>query len=134
MRTVFCADYRKWEKLEELPIQPKDTASIDLFQDTLSALDLFIVSNFQDNMNNTYYESGQVKTSVEMEGKMMDGAYIEYYENGIVKVKGQYKKGVKTGTWKYYSPNGVIEKRDKPNNTEEDNMSFWDKILGRNKE
>jgi antitoxin component YwqK of YwqJK toxin-antitoxin module len=85
-------------------------------------------------MSNTYYESGQVKTSVEMEGKLMDGAYIEYYENGIVKVKGQYKKGVKTGTWKYYSPNGVIEKRDKPNNTEEDNMSFWDKILGRNKE
>jgi hypothetical protein len=134
MRTVFCADFRKWEKLEELPIQPIDTASIDLFQDTLSALDLFIVSNFQDNMSNAYYESGQVKTSVEMEGKLMDGAYIEYYENGIVKVKGQYKKGVKTGTWKYYSPNGVLEKRDKPSNTEEDNMSFWDKILGRNKE
>ncbi|MDP2176678.1 MAG: DUF3352 domain-containing protein [Bacteroidota bacterium] len=131
MRTVLVSEYMKWEEPEvQAPTVYDDSLNMLEEGDTLNSLDLFIVLNFNQNLNNTYYENGQVKTSVEMEGKMMDGSYIEYYENGVIKVKGQYKKGVKHGTWKFYSPAGILESKQKMQTSDGEKKTFWEKLFG----
>lgn len=107
MRSVFGTQYVKWKPAEKVV----DTSELD--NDTLADLDLFIIRNFLDNMNTSYYESGSPRLSVEMDGQVMDGAYIEYYENGVVKAKGRYNKGIKDGTWKYYKPDGQLDYKEK---------------------
>lgn len=107
MRTVFGTQYQTWTT-PEIAI---DTSYSET--DTLSAMDLFLIKNFQDNMNTTYYENGNPRISVEMEGTVMDGAYIEYYENRVIKAKGRYRKGIKDGTWKYYKPSGEFDYKEK---------------------
>lgn len=131
MRTVLVSEYMKWEEPEiQAPTVYDDSLNVLEEGDTLNSLDLFIVLNFNQSLNNTYYENGQVKTSVEMEGKIMDGSYIEYYENGIIKVKGQYKKGVKHGTWKFYSPAGILESKQKMQTSDGEKKTFWEKLFG----
>lgn len=109
MRSVFGTQYTPWTA----PVEVADTVIAENDKDTLSALDLFLIKNFQDNMNTSYYDNGNPKNSVEMDGTIMDGAYIEYYENGVIKVKGRYTKGIKDGTWKYYKPNGEFDYKEK---------------------
>ena len=109
MRTVLGTQYQPWTA----PVVVVDTT--DNETDTLTAMDLFLIKNFQDNMNTTYYENGNPKVSMEMDGKVMDGAYIEYYENAVIKVKGRFKNGIKQGTWKYYKPNGEFDYKEKYN-------------------
>ncbi len=107
MRTVIGTQYKAWTpKVEVVDTSDSET-------DTLTAMDLFLIKNFQDNMNTTYYENGNPKVSMEMDGQVMDGAYIEYYENAVIKVKGRYKNGIKEGTWKYYKPNGNFDYKEK---------------------
>jgi hypothetical protein len=131
MRTVLVSEYMKWEEPEiQAPTVYDDSLNMLEEGDTLNSLDLFIVLNFNQNLNNTYYENGQVKTSVEMEGNLMDGSYIEYYESGVIKVKGQYKKGVKHGTWKFYSPAGILESKQKMQPSESEKKTFWEKLFG----
>jgi hypothetical protein len=133
MRTVLVSEYNKWEEpVIQAPTVYDDSLSALEEGDTLSSLDLFIISNFQQNLNNTYFEDGQIKTSVEMEGNIMDGSYIEYYQTGVIKVKGLYKKGQKYGTWKYYTPNGTLESKQKMNQSDGEKKSFWDKLFGEN--
>ncbi len=129
MRTIFASEYKKWELPKTIETSEIDTLTTD-FSDTLSALDLFIITNFQNNMNNTYYENGNIKTSSEMEGNIQDGAFIEYYENGVIKTKGQYKKGLKDGTWKFYKPNGELESKTKLKEGVETKGGFWNKLFG----
>lgn len=107
MRSVFGTQYTPWEA----PVEVTDSADND--KDTLSALDLFLIRNFQDNMNTSYYDNGNPHVSVEMDGTVMDGAYIEFYDNGIIKTKGRYKNGLKDGTWKYYKTNGDYDYKEK---------------------
>ncbi len=107
MRTVIATQYLPWKEKEIIP----DTG--DSETDTLTALDLFLISNFQGNMNTVYYENGNPKTRAEMDGTTMDGAYMEYYENAVIKVKGRYRNGLKTGTWKYYKPDGKFDYKEK---------------------
>jgi hypothetical protein len=107
MRTVFGTLYQPWVKLEMVV----DTSDVDT--DTLSSLELFYIRNFRNNMNTTYYENGNPKTSVELDGTVMDGVYLDYYESGVIKTKGRYKKGVKDGTWRYYKPNGDFDFKEK---------------------
>jgi hypothetical protein len=131
MRTVLVSEYMKWEEPEvQAPTVYDDSLNMLEEGDTLNSLDLFIVLNFNQNLNNTYYENGQIKTSVEMEGKLMDGSYIEYYENGVIKVKGQYKKGVKHGIWKFYSPSGILESKQKMQPSDSEKKTFWQKLFG----
>ena len=77
---------------------------------------LFLIEHFQANMNTTYYENGSPKQSVEMDGNVMDGIFVEYYENAVIKTKGKYRKGLKDGTWKYYLPTGEFERKEKYKN------------------
>lgn len=112
MRTVFGTRYEPW-----LPATPVvDTT--DSEQDTLSSLELFLIKNFQNDMNTVYYENGNPKIFAEMDGQFYDGIYIEYYENGVIKVKGKYRDGKKQGTWKYYKPEGKFDYKEKYDNGE----------------
>lgn len=107
MRTVIATQYMPWKEKEIIA----DTGESET--DTLTSLDLFLISNFQGNMNTVYYENGNPRTRAEMDGTTMDGAYMEYYENAVIKVKGRYRNGLKTGTWKYYKPDGKFDYKEK---------------------
>lgn len=107
MRTVFSAQYKKWEPA----IMVQDTA--DFESDTLTALELFLIRHFQNNMNTQVYENGKPRVTAEMSGNIYHGAYAEYYENGVLKVRGKYKNGVKNGIWKYYKPDGTFDYKEK---------------------
>ena len=107
MRTVFGAQFAQWHP----PVAVVDTTMSE--NDTLTAMDLFLIHHFQANMNTIYYENGLPKQSVEMDGNVMDGIFVEYYDNGVIKTKGKYNKGLKDGTWKYYLPNGVFDRKEK---------------------
>jgi len=107
MRTVLGTQYLAWQPAAV------ETDSSEGESDTLSAMDLFLVKHFQGNLNTQYYENGNPKSSAEMDGKTMDGLYIEYYENAMIKVKGRYRNGLKHGTWKYYKPDGSLDYKEK---------------------
>jgi hypothetical protein len=124
MRTVLGTQYQPWTA----PVAVVDTT--DNETDTLTAMDLFLIKNFQDNMNTTYYENGNPRVSMEMDGKIMDGAYIEYYENAIISVKGRYKNGIKQGTWKYYKPNGEFDYKEKYNDGVLKKPNLLERIFG----
>jgi hypothetical protein len=124
MRTVLGTQYQPWTA----PVAVVDTT--DNETDTLTAMDLFLIKNFQDNMNTTYYENGNPKVSMEMDGKIMDGAYIEYYENAIIRIKGRYKNGIKQGTWKYYKPNGEFDYKEKYNDGVLKKQNLLERIFG----
>ncbi len=124
MRTVLGTQYQPWTA----PVVVVDTT--DNETDTLTAMDLFLIKNFQDNMNTTYYENGNPKVSMEMDGKVMDGAYIEYYENAVIKVKGRFKNGIKQGTWKYYKPNGEFDYKEKYNDGVLKKPNLLERIFG----
>ncbi|MEZ4805437.1 MAG: DUF3352 domain-containing protein [Bacteroidia bacterium] len=81
MRTVIGASYKKWSE----PVE--DTSTISEESDTLSSLDQFLIKNFQGNLNTKYYPNGNPKASIEMDGKVRDGVYIEFYENGTASVR-----------------------------------------------
>ncbi len=124
MRTVLGTQYQPWKA----PVVVVDTT--DNETDTLTAMDLFLIKNFQDNMNTTYYENGNPKVSMEMDGKVMDGAYIEYYENAVIKVKGRFKNGIKQGTWKYYKPNGEFDYKEKYNDGVLKKANLLERLFG----
>lgn len=124
MRTVIGIKYEPWQA----PVPVVDTS--DSEQDTLTAMDLFLIRNFQDNMNTTYYENGNPKVSMEMEGKVMDGIYVEYYENRVVKLKGRYRMGKKDGTWKYYKPDGDLDYREKYIDGELRKQNLFQRLFG----
>ncbi len=107
MRTVIGTQYLPWK---ETPVTI-DTS--DNENDTLTVMDLFLIQNFQQNMNTVYYENGNPRLVVEMDKAEMDGVYMEYYENAIIKVKGRYSKGKKSGTWKYYKADGSFDYKEK---------------------
>ena len=107
MRTVMGTQYLPWVAPEVVV----DTTDSEI--DTLTAMDLFLIQNFQGNMNTSYYENGNPRVSAEMEGTVMDGVYVEYYENGVIKLKGKYRNGVKQGTWKYYKADGSYDRKEK---------------------
>ena len=100
--------------------------------DTLTAMDLFLIANFQNDMNATYYENGQVKTLTEIDDKtnQADGIYAEYYENGVIKIKGKYRKGTKDGTWKYYKSDSEFDYKEKYNNGELKEGGFLNRLFG----
>lgn len=125
MRTVIGMQYQAWTEKEVV----QDTSEAAIEKDTLSNLDLFVIRNFQDNMNNEYYDNGKVKASTEMDGTVPDGAFIEYYENGIIKTKGGYSRGLKHGTWKYYKPDGSLDHKEKYENGEL-KRGLWDRLFG----
>lgn len=124
MRTVLGTQYQPWTA----PVEVVDTT--DNETDTLTAMDLFLIKNFQDNMNTTYYENGNPKVSVELDGKIMDGAYIEYYENAVIRIKGRFRSGQKHGTWKYYKPNGEFDYKEKYNNGELKKQNLLERLFG----
>lgn len=107
MRTILGTQYLPWTE------QPVVIDTSDSDKDTLSTMDLFLIKNFQGNMNTSYYENGNPRVVAEMDETILDGVYIEYYENAVVKVKGKYQKGVKQGTWKYYKPDGSLDFKEK---------------------
>ncbi len=125
MRTVISSAYKKYE-IEQIT---EDT-SLENESDTLTALDLFLIANFQNNLNCTYYDNGQIKTATEMDGNTIDGAYMEYYENGIIKTKGRYRKGIKDGTWKHYKPDGEFDYKEKYINGELKKAGFFERLFG----
>lgn len=124
MRTVLGTQYQPWTA----PVEVVDTT--DNETDTLTAMDLFLIKNFQDNMNTTYYENGNPKVSMEMDGKVMDGAYIEYYENAVIRIKGRFRSGQKQGTWKYYKPNGEFDYKEKYNNGVLKKANLLERLFG----
>jgi hypothetical protein len=127
MRTVFAARYQKWEA----PVEVVDTS--DAETDTLSAMDLFIIEHFNQNMNTEFYDNGNPKVVYEMEGKQKDGMYMEYYENRVIKVKGRYKDGKRDGTWKYYHTDGKYDYKEKyiEGELKKRNLfeKLWDKVM-----
>jgi len=131
MRTVFGANYAKWEPKVKIELKTAEDSLDFMESDTLSFMDLFIIYHFQNNMNNTFYENGNIKSSTEMEGIVADGSHIEYFENSVIKTKGRYKKGLKEGTWKTYKPNGELETKVPYKNGEPlKETSFWKKLFG----
>ena len=107
MRTVMGTQFLPWVA----PVAVVDSS--DNETDTLSSMDLFLIQNFQGNMNTSYYENGNPRVSVEMEGTVMDGVYVEYYENGVIRIRGKYRNGQKQGTWKYYKTDGSYDRKEK---------------------
>lgn len=131
MRTMFGANYSKWEPKPKLELKTAEDSLNFMESDTLSFMDLFIIYHFQNNMNNIFYENGNIKSSMEMDGIIADGSFIEYFENGIIKTKGRYKKGVKEGTWKTYKSNGEQESKIPYKNGEPlKETSIWKKLFG----
>lgn len=107
MRTVMGTQFLPWVA----PVAVVDSS--DNETDTLSSMDLFLIQNFQGNMNTSYYENGNPRVSAEMEGTVMDGVYVEYYENGVIRIRGKYRNGIKQGTWKYYKTDGSYDRKEK---------------------
>ena len=107
MRTVMGTQFLPWVA----PVAVVDSS--DNETDTLSSMDLFLIQNFQGNMNTSYYENGNPRVSVEMDGTVMDGVYVEYYENGVIRIRGKYRNGQKQGTWKYYKTDGSYDRKEK---------------------
>ncbi len=108
MRTVLGTQYVAWVAP---PAEVPDTT--DNESDTLSLMDHFYVKNFSNNMHTIFYDNGNQRTSVELDGNTMDGVYLEYYENGVIKIKGKYRNGIKQGTWRYFKPNGELDYKEK---------------------
>ena len=124
MRTVMGTQYMPWVAKELVA----DTSDSEV--DTLSTMDLFLIQNFQGNMNTSYYENGNPRVSAEMDGSIMDGIYAEYYENRIVKVRGRYRNGLKQGTWKYYKTDGTFDYKEKYIDGTLKKQGFFDRVLG----
>ena len=124
MRTVMGTQYLPWVA-PELFVDTTDSET-----DTLSNMDLFLIQNFQGDMNTSYFENGNPRVSVEMDGTIMDGVYVEYYENAVISIKGRYRSGQKHGTWKYYKPNGEFDYKEKYNNGELKKQNLLDRLFG----
>jgi antitoxin component YwqK of YwqJK toxin-antitoxin module len=124
MRTVIGASYKKWTE----PVEDTSTRSEE--SDTLSSLDQFLIKNFQGNLNTKYYPNGNPKASIEMDGNVRDGVYVEFYENGTASVKGKYKDGLKHGLWKYYNPDGSFKNKERYVNGELTKQNLIERILG----
>ena len=124
MRTVMGTQYLPWVA-PELVVDTTDSET-----DTLSNMDLFLIQNFQGDMNTSYFENGNPRVSVEMDGTIMDGVYVEYYENAVISIKGRYRSGQKHGTWKYYKPNGEFDYKEKYNNGELKKQNLLDRLFG----
>ncbi len=127
MRTVMGTQYTPYI---EKPIIIDTSSNSET--DTLTAMDIFLITYFQNNMNTTYYENGQAQTVTEIDKKtnLPDGIYAEYYENGIIKTKGKYNKGKKEGTWKYYKTDGTFDTKEKYNDGELKRQGFFNRLFG----
>ena len=124
MRTVMGTQFLPWTTKPEIV----DTTDNDV--DTLTRMDLFLIQNFQNNMNTTYWENGNPRISAEMDGNLMDGVYAEYYENAVIRIKGKYRNGLKQGTWKYYKPDGSFDRKEKYIDGALKKQGFLERVLG----
>jgi hypothetical protein len=124
MRTVMGTQFLPWVA----PVAVVDSS--DNETDTLSSMDLFLIQNFQGNMNTSYYENGNPRVSVEMEGTVMDGVYVEYYENGVIRIRGKYRNGQKQGTWKYYKTDGSYDRKEKYIDGALKSQGLLERVLG----
>jgi len=52
-----------------------------------------------------YYDTGELRCSVDFKNGKLDGYYLEFKKNGI-EVTGEYKNDLKTGTWTKTYPDG----------------------------
>lgn len=62
-----------------------------------------------DNSEEEYYPTGELKSKVGISDGIRDGEFEVYYENGKLKSKGKYNHGILVDTIYNFYPNGVLE-------------------------
>lgn len=74
----------------------------------------------------TYYENGQLESSIYYYNNKKHGISINYHKNGIIKRKMHYKKGQGTGSYVAYFESGQVSSEGKyVDNTSEDKKGVW---------
>ena len=70
-----------------------------------------------DDIKTTYYENGQLKSTVQLnENGERNGTWESYYKTGQLKNKGEYKNGEQEGVWEEYYKDGEQKSKEEYKN------------------
>ena len=89
----------------ELPDKETDD-QLEEKEETISNMELFVITHLNKNKRKLFYESGELKVIVPIRNNVYNGYYYEFHKNGEVKVKGKYKNGKKTGRFRFFNERG----------------------------
>jgi len=64
--------------------------------------------NLEDGKYIEYYDSGTVKSEINISSNMENGSFKIFYENGNLKTKAEYKNALIDGDAYFYSPDGKL--------------------------
>lgn len=70
-----------------------------------------ILDDLDANVQETTYDSGELKLVVGIKNGLKHGSYREYSKSGSLIVKGKYRNDKKVGTWRYYTDEGDLKRK-----------------------
>lgn len=92
----------------------KKSVSLKVIEETaLIELENIVLDDLDANLQQTNYDSGELKFEVGIKNGVKHGAYREYSKSGSLILKGKYKDDEKVGTWRYYTASGSFQKKVK---------------------